>query len=209
MQTIVKAAIGFLERYSAALLINIVDIILEAMTVAKATFTTPNPPLADVRAANDALRVAVNEAADGSREKIAIRRARHAELKSLVRLLASYVTVTSNGDMAKLLSSGFPYQKPTRSRIGQLPEPEPPYVRQGKLSGVAVATVPSLYGAKTYNWRVALASAPTDYVANLQTTGSRAEIPGLTPGQLYNFSANAVGAAGTSNWSAPGQFRVV
>ena len=52
--------------------------------------------------------------------KSAIKRARLAELTSLVRQLANYVTATCNGDMVMMLASGFPHQKPMRERIGQL-----------------------------------------------------------------------------------------
>ena len=87
---IVKASIGFLNSETAAAVANQTDIIVDAMTVAKSTFANPVPSLADVTAANAALRVAINEAADGSREKCAIKRAKLAELTSLMRQLANY-----------------------------------------------------------------------------------------------------------------------
>jgi hypothetical protein len=66
-----------------------------------------------------------------------------------------------------------------------------------------------IYGASSYNWRVALASAPNTYVQNAQTIGGRVTFDGLTPGDLYNVDVNAVGAAGPSNWSVAGQLRVI
>ena len=206
---IVKASIGFLNNETAPLVANQTDIILDAMAVAKATFANPVPSLADVTAANAALRVAINEAADGSREKSAIKRAKLAELTSLMRQLANYVTSTCNGDMAKLLSSGFPHQKPTRERIGQLSTPEAPKVKQDEYSGQMTASVAPIYGASAYNWQLALASAPNTYVQTAQTVGGRVTFKGLTAGQLYNVECNAVGAAGPSNWSTAGQLRVI
>jgi hypothetical protein len=44
-------------------------------------------------------------------------------------------------------------------------------------------------------------SAPTLYMQTAQTTGGRNTFEGLTPGQAYNVEANAVGSAGTSDWS--------
>lgn len=206
---IVKASIGFLNNETAPAVANQTDIVIDAMTVAKSTFATPVPSLADVTAANAALRVAINEAADGSREKCAIKRAKLAELTSLMRQLANYVTSTCNGDMAKLLSSGFPRQKPTRDRIGQLTTPETPKVKQDEYSGQMTASVGLVYGASAYNWRLALASAPNTYVETAQTVSARVTFKGLTPGQLYNVECNAVGAAGPSNWSTAGQLRVI
>ena len=66
-----------------------------------------------------------------------------------------------------------------------------------------------IYGASSYNWRLALASAPTTYVQTAQKIGGRATFDGLTPGELYKVDCNAVGAAGPSNWSVAGQLRVI
>ncbi len=206
---IVKASTGFLGTYSAYGIANQTDIILSAMTVAKGNFPTPSPTLPVIQTANDALKVSIMDAADGGRELIAIRRAKQTEVVSLMRQLAAYVTSTANGDMAMLISSGFPYQKPTRTRVGELPQPVTPKTQQGKVSGQMVATTSPIYGASSYNWRVALASAPNTYVRTGQTVGARNTFDGLTPGELYIVQVNAVGAAGTSDWSVAGQLRVI
>jgi hypothetical protein len=52
-----------------------------------------------------------------------------------------------------------------------------------------------VYGASTYNWRVALASAPTVYLQTAQTTAARILFNDLTAGQVYNVELNSVGAA--------------
>lgn len=206
---VVKTSIGFLSRDTAQGIANQTDIVLAAMTVAKTNFPAPVPALSVVQTANDALKVAILDAADGGREKNAIKRAKQAEVTSLMRQLASYVTATANGDMAMLISSGFPNQKPMRERIGELPTPSTPLVRQGALTGQIGATVSPIYGASSYNWRVALASAPNTYVRTAQTVGGRSTFEGLIAGELYNVECNAVGAAGPSNWSVAGQLRVI
>ena len=60
-----------------------------------------------------------------------------------------------------------------------------------------------------YNWRVALASKPDDFVQQSQSTGARTESEGLTPGETYVFQCNAVGTAGTSDWSNAGSLMVI
>ncbi|MGI8436435.1 MAG: hypothetical protein ACR2NX_05960 [Chthoniobacterales bacterium] len=124
-----------------------------------------------------------------------------------MRQLASYVTVAANGDLAVLVSSGFPIQKPTREKIGDLPTPEAPKTNHGELTGQVIAKTRAIYGAGVYNWRVALASSPTTYVIEVQTTSSRAVFEGLVAGQLYNIEVSATGAAGPSNFSVIGQVR--
>lgn len=66
-----------------------------------------------------------------------------------------------------------------------------------------------LVPATSYNWSVALQSAPDKDVQTAQTTGARALFSGLTPGQIYVISLNAVGAAGVSDWSDYGTLMVV
>ena len=165
------------------------------------SFATPSPTLASTTTALSAFTVALADAANGGTELTSIKNAKRAELVSLMRQLASYVTVTCNGDMTKMLSSGFIYQKPTRSKIGQLPAPGTPMVKQGGVSGQLNASTPPIYGASSYNWSVALASAPDKSVQTQQTPGGKAQFDGLTAGEDYSVTVNAIGAAGTSDWS--------
>lgn len=197
---VVKAAIGFLTTDTDDQLIADVQGAITGLT-GNANFATPMPTLPTVTTALTAYTVALADAVNGGKELTAIKNAKRAELVSLMRQLASYVTVTANGDMTKLLSSGFPYQKPSRTRVGTLPAPEAPVLKLGGKSGQLGANVAPVYGAGSYNWRLALASSPNTFVQSVQTTGGRHTFDGLTPGQIYNVEVNAVGAAGPSDWS--------
>jgi len=90
-----------------------------------------------------------------------------------------------------------------------LPAPQAPRVSQGAVSGTLNAAASPVYGASAYNWSVALESAPDKDVQSAQTTGARASFSGLTPGQVYVVSLNAVGAAGVSDWSDYGSLMVI
>lgn len=197
---IVKAAILWLTTVSDTSLASETDIILAALE-GNLNFPTPQPTAAAIAAALAEFRVAMNDAAGGGKHQMAVKRAKRAALVALLRQLASYLTVASNEDMVKLLSSKFPYQKPVRNKIGALPTPEAPYLALGKYSGELDASVTAIYGAYTYVWRVALQSAPETYVQTVQTTASRATIKGLTPGQIYLVDVSAIGAAGATDWS--------
>ena len=87
--------------------------------------------------------------------------------------------------------------------------PYAPILRQGATSGTLSARSPKVAGAYAYNWRVALASAPTVYVQTVQTTGARRTFDGLTPGETYDIQLNALGAAGPSDWSNPSSRMVI
>lgn len=205
---VIKPAIGFLTSSSDALLVTGAQTIVTAMTKSP-DYPSPTPTLATVTTALNDFTVAIANAAKGSKEETAIKNAKRAELVSLLRQLASYVGVTCGDDMAKLLASGFPTQKPQRSPIGVLPAPATPVVGPGKLTGELEALSEPVFGAYTYNWRIALSSAPNVFVQQVQTTASRHTFGGLTPGQVYSVQLNAVGSAGPSDWSDDGETMVV
>jgi hypothetical protein len=204
----VKPAIGFLTKDGDAPFTDKVSTIIEWMTN-NTKYPTPLPTLAAVTTAFNAYKTATADAAQGGKENIAARNARRAELVSLLRQLANYVSSTANGDMEVLLSSGFPVQRPNRTPIGPLPAPFPPIALQGPITGSLRGVTSPVYGASTYNWRLALASDPTKYVQTAQTTAARVEFDGLTAGAVYNVDVNAVGAAGTSDWSDVGTLMVI
>ena len=77
------------------------------------------------------------------------------------------------------------------------------------MTGSLGASAPPLYGASSYNWSLALASAPNTDVRTAQTTGARVSFTGLIAGQVYIVSLNAVGAAGISDWSDTGSLMVI
>ena len=205
---IVKAAIGFLSSYSDAQLITTVRALVEGLTN-NANFPAPTPKLDIVTTALDAFVVAVADAANGGKELTSMKNAKRRELASVVRQLASYVTITSDGNLTTLLSAAFPVQKPNRSKIGVLPAPEVPHVKLGPKSGQMDASTTPLVGGYVYNWRAALASAPTVYVKVAQTTGARHLFEELTPGQTYIVQVSVVGSAGMSDWSGSAELMVV
>lgn len=204
----IKPAIGFLNRDGEAPFTNKVTIILESLN-GNSVYPNPTPALAVVEAAFEAYKLAAAEAAQGGRKNIAERDARRAELVAVLRQLSSYVEGTANGDMVKLLSSGFPVQKPTRTPVGPLPAPAAPVVTQGPVTGTIAVSTAVVRGASSYNWSLVLKSAPGVEVQTAQTTSASTEFSGLVPGQIYLVSVNAVGASGTSDWSDDGSLMVI
>jgi hypothetical protein len=205
---IVKTAIGFLRLDSDDELVGKVQSAITGLT-GNPDFPTPSPTLAAVTSALSAFTVALANAVNHGKEEISMKNGKRAELVSLMRQLASYVTITADGDMTKMLSSGFPYQKPFRTPIGPLEAPVSPTLRRGPHSGQLHASVEQIYGAYCYNWRVALVSAPDTYVQTVQTTASRTTFKGLTSGETYVVTANAVGSDGPSDWSDDAELMVV
>jgi hypothetical protein len=104
--------------------------------------------------------------------------------------------------MQNLVLSGFPIQKPNRQAIGQLPAPGNISLVQGPISGTLIASVNAVFGAANYNWKLT-PNTPGATPLLAQSTASFYLFTGLTPGVNYTAVANALGAAGLSDWSNP------
>ncbi len=199
---IVKPSINFVNQDSDAELIKSTHIILAAMTD-NPSYPNPTPGLDIVTAALSEFTTAVANAADGGMTLTAIKNQKREALAALLRNLASYVTITCDGNLATLLSSGFPAQKSQRTPATIPVAPTDLIVSLGILSGELDADIPPVYGAATYNWQLFAATAPTLILQREQTTGGRTAFKGLTPGVIYGIQVNAVGSAGTGDWSNP------
>ncbi len=205
---IIKPSISFLNEDSDAELLARVTAISTALD-GNASYPTPAPTLAVLNAATTAFATAMAEAAGGGASLTAAKNERRAALVTLVRELASYVQVACKGDLAVLLTSGFPHQKPERQPVGELPPPANLQVKLGARSGQLTTKVDPVQGASIYNWRVTQSSSPDNAVQTRQTTAARHTFTGLTPGVIYSVEVNAFGTAGPSNWAGPAKQMVV
>ncbi len=205
---VIKPSISFLNSDSDAQLITDTENILTGLT-GNASYPTPAPTLAVITTAKNAFANAVADAMNGGVALTTIKNEKRAALVALLRQLASYVQVACNGNLAVLLTSGFPPQKPNRTPIGVLQPPSSLTVTLGDRSGELYAIAAPVNGAAIYNWRVTAADAPNTVVQTDQTTAARTTFDNLTPGVLYNVECNVVGSAGPSDWSDPISQRVV
>ena len=199
---IVKPSISWLTTDSDALLINDISVILKAMADNVTIYTNPAPALADIQAASDNFTGGVADAAVGGPAATSKKNNLRLVLVNLLRQLASYVTVACKGDMTNLILSGFPVQKPVRQPIGVLPAPQGMIMEHGDHHGELVAYVNPVFGSSAYNWRLTPATPGAAPVIT-QTTAANQTFTGLTPSVSYAVEANAVGAAGPSDWSNP------
>lgn len=205
---IVKPAVSFLSADSDAQLIRDITRILTNMT-GNVAFPTAVALLLLVKAALDDFSAALAAAGEGGVSLTATKNDKRAALCALVRSLANDVTEECKGDLTLLLTSGFPIQKPQHFPIGELPVPGSPTLSLGIHSGELDASVVPIYGAMTYNWQLAAANAPDVILQTNQTTAASTSFTGRTPGVLYQVTVNAVGSAGTSDWSQPSTQMVV
>jgi len=205
---IVKPSTTFLTSDSNSVLVTDIQKILNSMT-GNPSYPKAVALLLLVKAALDDFTTAQANASDGGKELNAIKAQKREALCAVVRTLALDVQEECHGDIAVLLSSGFPIQKPAHYPIGKLPTPGAPVLSLGDYSGELVGNTPPIYGAATYNWQLALASAPNVIVQEAETTATTVTFADLIPGQTYLLQVNAVGTAGTTDWSPPAALMVV
>jgi len=197
--TTAKIAIAFLGADPDAKLIVATGHIVDAMT-ANANFPTPLPALAAVVAARNSYVTAVN-ALDRSKASLVRRNQTRAALVALLRSLALYVQQTSAGNLAILLTSGFPPQKPKRQPAQVLAAPQRVVLRRAKLTGQILARCKAMDKATGYQWRYASATTPTVWTQPDPVTTASYILQNLTPGTSYIVQVRALGTRGPSDWS--------
>jgi hypothetical protein len=166
-----------------------------------AQYPAPSPEMKVLDLAVNALETAVHGALDGGKIAIATRNAARAEMLSLLRQEAAYVTGNCNANLVLLLSSGFaPVKAP--SPVGVLPAPENLRLSLSGISGelhLRFNRVPN-----AVNYSVQTAQNPDGPWEDQDlSTATRVTISGLTPGKVYWVRAQANGSAGPSGWGGP------
>ena len=168
-------------------------------------FPTPPVDLATLNANIESFHALTVEALDGSRKVIAEKDKQREPVIKMLRLLARYVEVTSDGDMAKFTSSGFMPASTTKVPPSPLPLPVIRSVNHGVLSGELVVQVQSIRKAVSYEIRygaVVNGAAPTSWTSQVVTkVKPPVGIEGLTPGTIYAIQVRALGPLGYTAWT--------
>jgi hypothetical protein len=140
-------------------------------------------------------QAAMNNAADGSRTMIAIRKEKRKALIEVMLQTSYYVMQVSNGDRAKLLSSGFDISKESFERRS-LATIQSMVVKIGN-PGEANILVNSVKGARAYIHQYSI-DPPSDATAWVsETTAHRKHtFTGLKPLATYWFRVIAIGLNG-------------
>jgi hypothetical protein len=181
---ITKPAIQWLNSDSDSLLVNDICVIMLALTNNATIYAAPTPAFPVVQTALDNFSAGLAATADGGPSATVKKNNLRLVLAALVRQLASHVTVACKGDMANLILSGFPVQKPVCTPIGALPAPQNLVITHGVISGELDAKVNPVFGAATYTWICTAATAGAVPIPGISTAASYA-FSGLTRGVSY------------------------
>ena len=185
-------------------------ILVKGRTVQLAMTDNPNYPTPEP--ALDAVRDVVNDFEQklamakrrGSPEDTALKNQARKAMQQTLKRLAFYVTQTADGDLAKLLSSGF--------SVSRLPQREdvPDRIigitlRDGKQKGQMRLDFGKNSAAKIYEYQVCEMDAhgmPDEWGELYVATSSKQHIIApLTPYQRYGVRVRAINGYGRSEWS--------
>ena len=155
----------------------------------------PNPPaaLAELKIKQPAFRAARKNAEGGDKEMVAIKNAKKASMLNYLDEVAEYVTVTSNGDIALILSSGFDVPSENNANRNQPPAIEKLEVELGQ-AGEVTTIARNVTNAKAYTHQYTK-EQPNSHTEWIGIGSSHAShtFEGLSSGQQYWFRVVAIG----------------
>jgi hypothetical protein len=125
-----------------------------------------------------------------------------AKLYNALNDAVAYVNMKSNGDEAKIVSSGFEVPK-DRTPIGALPKVMNVVLKEGLGSGELLVSFKNLRGARTYVIEVTYTVMDeSSWVLGTYASGSRGNVlPRLKAGAQIWVRVAGVGAKGRGAWS--------
>jgi len=168
-------------------------------------FTTLPVDLVTLKANVDSFHALTVEAQDGSRKVITQKNKQREAVIKMLRLLARYVEITSDGDLANFTSSGFLPASTTKVPPSPLPLPVIRSVTHGVLSGELVVQVEAIPKAVNYEIRYGIVvngAAPGSWMSKVITkVKPPVGIEGLTPGTIYAIQVRALGPLGYTAWT--------
>lgn len=170
---------------------------VEGMMAGNANFPTPNPSIATVTAAREALVAAVAQAESRAIADIAVRNALTGVLREHLVNLARYVNNVAGGDVEKALSSGFELAKRPEPST-KLEAPMGLEVRLSDFEGCLNLNWKPVEDARMYQVYICETdpSDPTAWTVVAVSSRTRTRITDLTPGKFYSFRVTALGRVG-------------
>lgn len=196
-----KVSTGFsASLYSEAELVNKANYIIESMT-GNTYFETPMPSISRLKTANDNFVTSLAKMESGSKQDTVVKNNNRFTLENILRALAAYVQLTSDGDEAIILSSGFDVNKKP-APIGQLTKPENLVVTQGANKGSVILSCDVVANANFYEFQYALSPVSAETTWILRTiTRHKLQIDELISGKQYTFRVAGAGTDPSRVWS--------
>lgn len=158
-------------------------------------FPNPEPKLADITAAAEALTASGEAAKSGAHEAIQNQRMDLQNLRKLLGALAKYVNSASVDDLSKALTSGYEAAKGHEPIVRLDPPTSLRTMHNFKKGEISLRWKP-VHGARLYE--VYAESAPGVWLSAGMSSKASITLKDLTSYQAYSYRVTARGAAGES-----------
>ena len=164
-------------------------------------FTNPDIPLAEVQLSLDELLAAKLASHDGSSLCIAIMHEKDLMTEKKFRILVAYVNRMADGDVSKIISSGFNVSKQhimiNKAILA---------IKYGVHSGTVILVAKTVDNAAAYIWQMYVGEfAPltdAEWITIGHSTNATFEVTGLTKTTVCHFRYSAITAKGTTDFCA-------
>jgi hypothetical protein len=164
-------------------------------------FATPDPALANITAANNALIAAMAKVQNGSKEDTVIKNNCRSALETLLKSETDYVQRISNGDEAIILSSGFDVNKKPGT-VGQLAKPANLVMKPGENRGTLWLSCDVVPNSSFYEFAYTEAPVTANSIwIQKTTTKHKLLIEGLVSGKQYTSRVAGAGSDPSRVWS--------
>jgi hypothetical protein len=166
-------------------------------------FPTPPVDLAVLKTNIESLSTLVSESLDGSKKVIAQKNKQRETVTEMLRLLARYVEVACQNDMAIFQSSGFEAASTTKVQVQALSETIRS-IEHGANSGQVIVRIKGIPKALTHDFRYAvLANGVPGTWTTIMVTNTRVPLAlsSLNPGSTYAFQVRSLNKDGYTDWS--------
>ncbi len=165
-------------------------------------YTTPDISLEEVQLSVDNLTLATLAAHDGSHVNTSLMHDAEAIVEKNFRILAAYVQRIADGDLSKILSSGFHI-----SQLQLVIQKPLLAIKDGPNSGSIIFVARAVSKAGAYIWQYYEGETPPATDAEWTTAGHSTsatfQVNGLTKAKVYQFRFAAITINGTTDFSAP------
>ena len=156
-------------------------------------FPTPTPAMPEINGAVQAFSAALIAAQSRDKNAVAVKTEVRILLTNALTQLASYVTMTANGDRTRLISSDFDLAREGDST--PITKPDNIQLSDGLNSGELIVKVNSVKGAKSYlHQYTSDPLAASSEWSQVITTTSKYTFKNLTAAQKYWCRVAAVGS---------------
>jgi hypothetical protein len=165
-------------------------------------YTTPDISIADAQLSVDNLVLAALAAHDGSHINISLRNDAEKIADKDIRILAAYVQRTADGNISKILSSGF-HGSQQQSAIQKAVLA----IKDGPISGSIIYVVKAVDKTGAYIWQYYEGETPpateAEWITAGHSTSATFQVNGLNKAKVYQFRFAAITTTGTTDFSAP------